>query len=94
MNMAYSILGLVFVFSVVFDIVKGRIRGKRGRYIERAASPVPFWLVIGLKFVLALFLLFPKQGLSIIQFGIDDSSAKTQQKVEEFKQRHASQPQQ
>ena len=86
MGVTPVIIGVLFLLSIVSNIAKGRIRGGNG-YADRSASPVPFWLILGLKCVVVLAVLFPKQSKNIVQFGIQDTSADTQGKVEEFKQR-------
>ena len=86
MGVTSVIIGVLFLLSIVSNIAEGRIRGRSG-YVDRSASPVPFWLILGLKCVVVLVVLFPKQSMSIVQFGIEDTSADTHGKVEEFKQR-------
>jgi hypothetical protein len=90
MGMASVIIGVFFLLSIVLNIAKGRIRGRNG-YVDRSTSPVSFWLILALKCVVLLFLMFPRQSMSIIQFGIEDTSAETRRKAEEFRQGHESQ---
>lgn len=92
MNLLTGLAFLIFL-SIVFNIVKGRIRG-RGMHIDRSVSPFAFWLVIALKCVVVLFVAFPKQGLGIVQYGIEDAGTETQRKVQEFqgKRKHDVQP--
>ena len=89
--MWFVIIAVLVASSVLFDIAEGRIRGKRG-YLYRSASPVLFWFIIALKCVLVLFIAFPKQSLSLVQYGIEDSSAETRRKVQEFQQRQSAEP--
>ncbi len=91
MGVTFLIIGLLFLVSIGFDIAKGRIR-IRGGYFYRSAVPVLFWLVIALKCTVPVFAIFPKQCLSFVQFGIEDTSADTQRKVREFQQRNSAEP--
>lgn len=88
----WFIFGSVVVFlSIVLSIAKGRIWTTNG-YLHRSASPTLYWFCITLQFVLFLFLVFPKQGLNFVQYGIEDSTAETQSKVQEFQQRKTAVP--
>lgn len=83
--MWFVILAVVIGASVVFDIVKGRIHGRRG-HIYRSETPFLFWFIITLKTVFVLFVAFPTQAMSLVQYGIEDTSAETQRKVREFQE--------
>lgn len=86
MNLYFLIIGGFFLVSIAFDIAKGRIRSRRG-HLCRSASPVLFWLMIAMKCVIPVVVIFPKQTMSLVQYGIEDTSTDTGRKVEEFQQR-------
>ncbi|MFN5977139.1 MAG: hypothetical protein ACK48U_22040, partial [Planctomyces sp.] len=91
MNMWFIFGGVAVFLSIVLSIAKGRLWTTNG-YLDRSASPVLFWLFITLQFVLFLFLAFPRQSLNFVQYGIEDSTAETQRKVQEFEQRKTAVP--
>lgn len=91
LNMWFIFGGVAVFLSIVVSIAKGRIWTTEG-YVDRSSSPVLFWLIITLEFVLFLFLAFPRQSLNFVQYGIEDSTSETQRKVQEFEQRKTAVP--
>ena len=91
MGMTSVIIGVLFLLSIGFNLATGRIRGRNG-ILNRSASPVLFWAIIALKCTVPVFVIFPKQCLSLVQFGIEDTSAGTKRKVQEFQQRKSAEP--
>lgn len=61
------IIGGVVLVSIVFDISKGQIRGRKA-VIHRSTSPFLFWIAIALKCVVLLCVAFPRQSMSLVQF--------------------------
>lgn len=86
MSVTSAIICVVFLLFIGFELVKGRIRFRRG-HISRSTSPVIFWLLIALQCAIPVMVIFPKPCLGLIQFGIEDKSAETRTKVQEFQQR-------
>lgn len=91
MGVASVIIGGLFLFSIMSNIFKELIR-RRSRYVDRSASHIPFRLVIRQRRVVVLAMVFPKQSMFIVQFGIEDTCIDSQGKVEEFKQRKSAEP--
>jgi CubicO group peptidase (beta-lactamase class C family) len=82
----YVVIGVLLLCKTVFSIFTGGISG-RGQRVRRSQSPMVFWFLIAFMFAAGLFMVIP-DSVRWVQFGIEDTSADTWRKVEEFKQTH------
>lgn len=82
----FVLIGVLFLGRSVFAIFTGEI-GRKSQRVKRSQSPIAYWFVTVLMFAAGLFMVIPG-SIKWLQFGIEDTSADTQRKVEEFKQSH------
>ncbi len=85
MGMTFVIVGVLLLLSVGVNLATGRIRVRNG-IVLKSVSPVAFWCILAMKCAVLVFVMFPQQCLSLVQFGIEDTSAGTARKVREFQQ--------